>query len=106
MNNETTNYWKYAAGFLALLMIGGMIGYGTILLSGNSDQPAAFVAQTSVSPTAESSVVDLKIKGNKNSKIYHLPGCASYHQIKERNIVWFKTAEEAQAAGFRMAKNC
>jgi hypothetical protein len=50
--------------------------------------------------------VDLKIKGNKNSMIYHLPGCASYDRIADRNIIWFKTTEEAEAAGYRMAKNC
>lgn len=49
---------------------------------------------------------DLKIKGNKNSRIYHLPGCPNYNDIAERNIRWFKTHEEAKAAGFRMAKNC
>jgi hypothetical protein len=49
---------------------------------------------------------DLKIRGNRASKIYHLPGCPNYNDIAERNIVWFKTREAAEAAGFRMAKNC
>lgn len=51
-------------------------------------------------------VRDLKIKGNKNSKIYHLRGCPNYDDIADHNIVWFKTKEEAKAAGFRMARNC
>jgi len=50
--------------------------------------------------------VDLKIKGNRSSKIYHLKGCPNYEDIAERNVVWFKTKEEAEAAGYRMAKNC
>jgi methylphosphotriester-DNA--protein-cysteine methyltransferase len=49
---------------------------------------------------------DLKIKGNKNSRIYHLPGCASYNAISPKNIVWFKTEAEATAAGYRKARNC
>lgn len=49
---------------------------------------------------------DLKIKGNRNSKIYHLQGCPNYDDIAERNIVWFKTKEEAENAGYRMARNC
>lgn len=53
-----------------------------------------------------SAQTDLKIKGNKNSMIYHLPGCASYGRIAAHNIVWFKTGEEAEAAGYRMARNC
>lgn len=53
-----------------------------------------------------SEIVDLKIKGNKQSRIYHLPRCPNYNDIAERNIVWFKTREEAEAKKFRMAKNC
>lgn len=45
------------------------------------------------------------IKGNKNSKIYHLPGGAHYYQVSEHNIVWFETAADAEAAGYRQAKN-
>ncbi len=47
------------------------------------------------------------IRGNRNSKVYHLPvGCPSYGQISERNIVEFATEAEAQAAGYRKAGNC
>jgi hypothetical protein len=50
--------------------------------------------------------VDLKIKGNRKSRIYHLPGCPNYDDISPRNIIWFTTHEEAKGAGFRMARNC
>ncbi|WP_059170559.1 thermonuclease family protein [Bacillus sp. FJAT-27445] len=44
-----------------------------------------------------------KIKGNANSKIYHVPGGAFYKtDIKE--IVWFCTENEAQKAGYRKSK--
>lgn len=70
----------------------------------NSNQkPASFIERPE---TKSENGADLKIKGNKNSKIYHLPGCPNYDDIAERNIVWFKTREEAEQAGFRMAKNC
>ncbi|MCH8493905.1 MAG: endonuclease [Idiomarina sp.] len=47
------------------------------------------------------------IRGNKNSKIYHLPeGCPGYQQLSERNTVEFKTEAEAEAAGYRKARNC
>lgn len=65
----------------------------------STDAPLNFVANTQ-------NTKDLKIKGNKNSKIYHLPGCPNYNDIAERNIIWFKTKEEAENAGFRMARNC
>ena len=47
-----------------------------------------------------------QIVGNKNSKIYHLPGCSTYNSVSEKNRVTFNTAEEAEKAGYRKAKNC
>ena len=44
--------------------------------------------------------------GNKNSKIYHVPGCPGYDKVSEKNQVKFQTVEEAEAAGYRKAKNC
>lgn len=46
------------------------------------------------------------IIGTRNSKIYHWPGCPDYHKVTERNKVPFKSREEAEAAGYRAAKNC
>ncbi|MFH7326652.1 endonuclease I family protein, partial [Desulfurivibrio sp. C05AmB] len=46
------------------------------------------------------------IRGNRNSKIYHLPvGCPSYDKISPGNIVEFATEQEAIAAGNRIAGN-
>lgn len=44
------------------------------------------------------------IKGNRKSHIYHLPGGASYNKISPKNIVYFETEAQAQAAGYRRAK--
>lgn len=44
------------------------------------------------------------IKGNKNSKVYHLPEWDSYEMVKEKNAVYFQTEKEARDAGFRPAK--
>lgn len=49
---------------------------------------------------------DGKIIGNKNSKVYHLPGCSSYGRVSERNQVKFDTAAEAEKAGYKLAGNC
>ena len=46
------------------------------------------------------------INGNRNSKIYHLPHCPSYKAMKSKNIVKFKTENQAQNSGYRRAKNC
>jgi endonuclease YncB( thermonuclease family) len=47
-----------------------------------------------------------QIIGNKNSRKYHLPGCPSYNQVSEKNRVYFRTAGEAEAAGYTKAGNC
>lgn len=44
------------------------------------------------------------IKGNKNSKIYHLPNGVNYDDVSEQNIVWFCSETEAKTAGYREAK--
>jgi endonuclease YncB( thermonuclease family)/methylphosphotriester-DNA--protein-cysteine methyltransferase len=67
-------------------------------------QPAATTPAATDSGTPASS--DAKVIGNKNSKIYHLPGCSGYTRISEKNQVKFDTAADAEKAGYRLAKNC
>jgi micrococcal nuclease len=45
-----------------------------------------------------------QIKGNRNSRIYHLPTGGSYVQTKA-NVQCFDSEGEAQAAGYRRALN-
>jgi phosphatidylserine/phosphatidylglycerophosphate/cardiolipin synthase-like enzyme len=47
-----------------------------------------------------------KIHGNKNSKIYHLPGCPGYSRLSPASKVTFRSEAEAVGAGYRRAKNC
>lgn len=47
-----------------------------------------------------------QVIGNRNSKVYHLPGCSSYHQVSEKNQIRFDSAAEAEKAGYRLAGNC
>lgn len=56
----------------------------------------------------ETGAVELSgtIIGNKNSKVYHLPGCASYNRVSEKNQIRFASAEEAEKAGYKLAGNC
>jgi endonuclease YncB( thermonuclease family)/methylphosphotriester-DNA--protein-cysteine methyltransferase len=69
-----------------------------------TSEPAAV---TSVQSTPASSVAATgEIIGNKNSKIYHRPNCPGYTSVSEKNQVRFKSVAEAEAAGFRVAKNC
>lgn len=47
------------------------------------------------------------IRGNKNSKVYHLPaGCPGYNSMKDSNIVLFESEKLAEQQGYRKAGNC
>jgi endonuclease YncB( thermonuclease family) len=46
------------------------------------------------------------IIGNRNSRVHHRPDCPDYNKVSERNRVYFKTVEEAERAGYRVAGNC
>ncbi len=44
------------------------------------------------------------VKGNRNSKKYHVRGQQGYNKISIRNVVWFRSTSEAQEAGYVAAK--
>lgn len=46
------------------------------------------------------------IKGNSNSKIYHLQGCPSFDSVNPRNSVYFTSEAQATQQGYRKARNC
>jgi endonuclease YncB( thermonuclease family) len=50
--------------------------------------------------------MDYEVIGNRQSRIYHLKGCSSYGKVSPKNRVNFKNRNEAEAAGYRIAKNC
>ncbi len=92
-----------AASAVTTIAVGaGALFYGVKPIPTRNAPASSPSSQAQTTPE----VVDLKIKGNNQSRIYHLPKCPNYNDIAERNIVWFKTKEEAEKATFRIAKNC
>lgn len=73
----------------------------------SSEQNASSSVTSGSQPTQSSTPTSTGqgiIKGNKNSKIYHLPGQKDYDKISPKNVVYFNSEAEAQAAGYRVAK--
>jgi len=62
------------------------------------------LAEASVTPPATEEPAE--IIADKQSKIYYPNGCASEKQVSAANRVTFKTAADAEKAGFKVAKNC
>lgn len=46
------------------------------------------------------------VVGNRRSMIYHAPNCRVAASMSEKNRVPFKTAADAEAAGYRKARDC
>lgn len=56
----------------------------------------------------ENSLVEEKVEvvGSKNGTKYHLPSCPGAKQISEKNLIKFKSIEEARSRGYTPASNC
>ncbi|KEZ53664.1 hypothetical protein GS18_0201410 [Metabacillus indicus] len=70
--------------------------------SGTSGNGEAFVNDPSDDKESNLSCKG-QIKGNMNSKIYHMPGGAYYDKTQD-DIQWFCSPKEAEKAGFRASK--
>jgi len=47
-----------------------------------------------------------QVVGNRRSHLHHTPNCRGAAATSEKNRVAFKTAAEAEAAGYRKAGDC
>jgi phosphatidylserine/phosphatidylglycerophosphate/cardiolipin synthase-like enzyme len=54
-------------------------------------------------PAAEA---DGAVHGNRNSKVYRVPGCQGYAGMNPASVVAFANEADAQQAGYHKAKNC
>ena len=51
-------------------------------------------------------VINKRVVGNKNSKIYHYEDCPGVLRMSEANKVFFTSILKAQQAGYKPAGNC
>jgi phosphatidylserine/phosphatidylglycerophosphate/cardiolipin synthase-like enzyme len=58
------------------------------------------------SPAAPLAAAAGEVHGNRNSKVYRVPGCKGYASMRPASVVPFATEAEAQQAGYRRAKDC
>ena len=72
----------------------------------STQQRSTTQATTTSNASTTVTQTSAQVRGNKNSKIYHLPGCSGYDKVSEKNLIVFNSTAEAEAAGYRIAKNC
>ena len=63
-------------------------------------------AMAEAAATAEPTEEQPEIIADRKSKTYYVGACRPEKEIAEANKVIFKTTEEAEKAGFKLAKNC
>ena len=63
-------------------------------------------AMAEAAPETPEATEEPEIIADKKSKTYYLGTCRPEKEIAEANKIVFKTTEEAEKAGFKLAKNC
>jgi hypothetical protein len=64
------------------------------------------VAEANASSESTETASPAELVADKDSKTYYPNGCTPSKEIVEKNKVVFKTAADAEKAGFKAAKNC
>jgi endonuclease YncB( thermonuclease family)/methylphosphotriester-DNA--protein-cysteine methyltransferase len=105
---ETNNEPTATATSTAARMQAGQTNPGTAgIRPGIARTPSTIPSgSTLAQPNVRGTSASGPIIGNKNSRIYHLPWCASYNRVAEKNQVKFATIAEAENAGYKLAGNC
>lgn len=100
----------YTAGVLILIGVASFgLGRQSVLnpsLEANMATPA--IAAKPLGPIVGEgeSLPTTHYVASKNGQVYHLPHCSGAKNISEANKITFASKEEAEAAGYRPAKNC
>ncbi|HET8781598.1 MAG TPA: hypothetical protein VFM63_04240 [Pyrinomonadaceae bacterium] len=63
-------------------------------------------ALAAAAPEAPETPPEPEIIADKKSKTYYIGACRPEKEIAETNKIVFKTTDEAEKAGFKLAKNC
>lgn len=80
---------------------------GTIIAA--SDGESIYIStetQKAVSVTQATASKEAKYIGNKNSKVFHFPECASVKDMNEKNKIKLYTRDEALSEGYTPCKSC
>ena len=93
---QYVQHWRSRASESRPLRASASMGNGQNSVAQNS------VAIGSAPPSAPTG----PIIGNRRSRIYEWPGCPTYDKISSANRVEFLSAQAAEQAGYRAARNC
>jgi hypothetical protein len=78
-----------------------------LLLAAGLLNPAAALVPVMAPPAvAREAEKEAQFLASRKSSVYHRPSCRYVRQIKQENLIGFKTRQEAESAGYRACKVC
>jgi hypothetical protein len=72
----------------------------------NTGAEDAIAARRLAKEERDSAVESVEILGDKETKLYYLTNCPPVKEVSEASKVMFKSAEEAEKAGYKLGKSC
>ena len=72
----------------------------------SAPENSQFIPNKQVSPAPTSQNTITTYVGSDESDKYHEPGCRWAKEIKEENLIYFHSSEEAKAAGYKSCGTC
>ena len=98
---------KSGAGHLAMPAMVILVGLAAFGLGRLSVPSTSTSSRDSASRgSGQAAPIPHTYVGSKSGSVYYLPSCKGATSIKEENKVWFVSASEAEAAGYKPAANC
>lgn len=94
-------------GMPALFVLVALTSFGLGRLSALEDaRPAVSIRAAPVAASPRAMALGGQFVASRTGTVYYYPWCAGAEQIAASKQVWFTSEKNAQAAGFRPAKNC
>jgi hypothetical protein len=97
---------------IILALSGGYFGYSIIEgeygREGSLRVISGGVATSSSATTGADESIEVKGKyvASRSGSFYYLPTCSGAKRIKEKNLIWLESREEAEARGLKPASGC
>lgn len=94
-------------GLFAIVGLVAVAAFGLGRLSALEEvHPVVSVAQAPAAERPHPITPGGLLVASRTGEVYYYPWCGGASNIAPANQVWFKTAEAAERAGYRPAKNC
>lgn len=94
-------------GLLALVLLVGIISFGLGRFSAFEDvKPLVSITQAGNETKPQGMYMGGLYVASRTGSVYYYPWCSGASNIAPLNQRWFKSAQEAQEAGYRPSKGC